>query len=297
MMPPDFLVVGAPKCGTTALCDFLGQHPDVFVAPRKEMHYFGADLVWPNRPDLDEYLAQFHGRGSARVAGEASVYYLYSQSAAREIHALNPRMRILVLLRNPVDVICSLHWQVLFNMQEDIADFELALAAEPARRRGENLPALCTKPQQLYYRAAIDFADQLGRYLDVFGAQQVHVILHDDLLREPLAVYAGVLCFLGVDATFVPELRSVNPGRAFRSRVLQQLITHPPRWLVAGSRGLRSSPALLSAWNRLSALNSRPQSAPPLRPETRARLCAEFAPGVERLSRLLGRDLNHWVMA
>src|SRR5580704_4939990 len=112
---PDCFLVGAPKCGTTAMADYLAGHPDVFMA-KKEMHVFGADLHFAShfyRRNLGAYLQEFSRRTTQGVAGEASVWYLLSGQAAAEIKAFNPEARIVIMLREPVEVLYSLYYQFL----------------------------------------------------------------------------------------------------------------------------------------------------------------------------------------
>src|SRR5215475_4862738 len=107
---PDFFIVGAPRSGTTAMSHFLGDHPDIFMA-RKEMHAFGSDLRFGRRfyrRDLQTYQAEFNVPHGRRRAGEGSVWYLFSKTAAKEIHQFNPAARILIMLREPVEMISSL---------------------------------------------------------------------------------------------------------------------------------------------------------------------------------------------
>src|SRR5580692_5743985 len=107
---PNFFIVGAPKCGTTALNHYLSAHPEIFMA-KKEMHHFGADLKFGSqffRRDRDEYLAEFaegHGR---KGVGETSVWYLFSREAAAELKAFNPEARVIIMLREPVEMVQSL---------------------------------------------------------------------------------------------------------------------------------------------------------------------------------------------
>src|SRR5947207_13310329 len=130
MRRPDFFIVGAPKCGTTAMHQFLAQHPEVFLAP-KEVHFFGADLHLENDvQDLSTYLELFADAKNEFRVGEASVWYLYSRHAAKEIKQFSAGSRIIIQLRNPVDMVHSLHSQLLFSGVEDIQDFESALRAE-----------------------------------------------------------------------------------------------------------------------------------------------------------------------
>src|SRR5882672_1680365 len=110
MRKPDCFIVGAPRCGTTAMYTYLGQHPEIFMSARKEPHFFGTDLSSPALVrDEQQYLSLFAKAQNEKRAGEASVFYLYSQRAAREIHAFCPSARIIIMLRNPVEMMYSLH--------------------------------------------------------------------------------------------------------------------------------------------------------------------------------------------
>src|SRR5437016_1845324 len=112
MRKPDFFLVGAPKCGTTAMAQYLAARPDIFMA-RKEMHVFGSDLRFgPQfyRRNLDAYLAEFEGWKDQPRGGEASVWYLLSKRAAAEIKAFNADARIIIMLRDPVEMLHSMYY-------------------------------------------------------------------------------------------------------------------------------------------------------------------------------------------
>src|SRR6188472_2624317 len=157
---PDFFIVGAFKSGTTALYDYLGQHPQVFMPFHKEPLFFGDDLTRRyGRMTREQYLSLFADAGNGQRVGEASAWYLYSRCAADEIRGFAPEAQIIVMLRNPVDVMHAQHSQLLFNAAEDITDFAEALAAEPERRRGERLPPGPIRLETLYYRESVRFAE------------------------------------------------------------------------------------------------------------------------------------------
>ena len=141
MTLPNFFIVGAPKCGTTALYAYLAQHPDVFMSDPKEPHYFGSDLDfrYRRRPSDQQYRSYFAGAGDRRRIGEGSVWYLYSECAADEIGQAVPDARIIVMLRDPVEMIPSLHSQFVYNGHEDLALAD-ALAAEEDRAQGRRIP-------------------------------------------------------------------------------------------------------------------------------------------------------------
>ncbi len=294
MPEPNFFIVGAPKCGTSSLHDYLRQHPDVFMPERKEPKYYGRDLQfdpsWCVR-DRDEYLALFADAGSARRIGEASVYYLYSRQAAEEIHRDYPDAKILIMLRDPAEMVFSLHGQFLWNCHEDIVDFEEAFAAQDDRKQGRRLPPDAVFPQGLYYSDIAAYTEQVRRYQEIFPSDQVLVLIFDDLVRDPAAVYRQVLEFLDLP-WFEASFRQVNPAKPVLMRQLNRFILQSPRLHALVSAAL---PASLRDRIRQALPRLMPGPRPPkLTPATRARLAEHFRPEIERLGALLDRDLSHW---
>ncbi|HET7520398.1 MAG TPA: sulfotransferase [Candidatus Limnocylindria bacterium] len=295
MKRPDFFIVGSFKAGTTALYHYLGQHPQVFMPFHKEPMYFGQDLdARYRRMTEDEYLALFADARPDQAVGEASPWYLYSASAAREIRDFAPEGRVIVMLRNPVDVMHAQHSQLLFNHREDIADFGEALAAEPDRRAGRRIPPGALRREALYYRHSVRFAEQLARYLEVFGRERVHVIIFEDFTRDTPAMYRGVLEFLGVDPDFAPDFEVRNENRRARSAGLQRLIFRPPGPLKRVVPWIRRFPLAHRLRDAVVAANSSPEARVPMDPELRRRLTAELAPEIAALGRLIDRDLSAW---
>ena len=137
---PDFFIVGAPRCGTTAMYEYLRVHPDVYMPLHKEPMYFGQDLTQLHvRLTERDYLALFAEARPGQRIGEATTWYLFSKTAASEIRDFSPDARIIIMLRHPVDVMYSLHRELLFYRGETIDDFAEALAAEADRREGRRL--------------------------------------------------------------------------------------------------------------------------------------------------------------
>jgi hypothetical protein len=292
---PNFFIVGAPRCGTTAMYEYLRQHPDIFMPYRKEPVYFGVDLS-KRLPYLDEegYLKLFSGGRGKRRVGEATVWYLYSQTAASEIKAFSPDAKIIIMLRDPVEMIHSLHSHWLFTSNENIADFGEALDAEPERSRGARIPATAWRPEGLQYRAVGRYAAQVKRFLDTFGSSAVKIILYDDFEAEPARVYRETLAFLEVDPDFQPDFPIVNRNKGVRSVPLQRL-THSRAFVGLMSR--LPGPVFHAIRRLLVRINIRYQPRPSLDPSLRARLAAEFAEDVAQLSTLIGRDLSAWSAA
>jgi hypothetical protein len=297
---PDFFIVGAPKCGTTALAHYLARHPDIYM-PQKEMHFFGSDLDFGRqfyRRDLNAYLAEFNRwSGQARV-GEASVWYLFSKRAAEEIKAFNPDASIVILLREPSSMLYSLYYQFLFDGNEYLPSFEEALEAEHDRGLGQRIGRLTYLPKALAYRSTAFFTEQVRRYFEIFGRERVHVIIYDDLAADTARVYRETLDFLGVSNSMDPPGRETGGTVSVKSPVLRSILNDP---LVRGTaialRRWLPRPifaAIQKVGNQIGSLNLAAVKRPPMAAALRISLQREFAPEVERLSALLGRDLTHW---
>ena len=261
----------------------------------KEPLYFGDDLTRRyGRMSLDDYLRLFHDAKPGQRIGEASTWYLYSTSAAREIREFSPDAQVTVMLRNPVDVMYAQHNQLIFNAMEPITDFGEALAAEDDRRAGRRLPEWPINVENLFYRHSVRFAEQLERYFEVFGRDRVHVMLHDDLVRDGAGVIGGYLEFLGVDASLAAPPPTANENRRVRSPRLQRFI-FMPRVLMPLAPLLRRFPYVRALRTRLLNMNSEARPRAPMDSALRRRLLDEQAPEIEKLGRLIGRDLSPWL--
>ena len=290
---PDFYLVGAPKCGTTALYEFLRQHPDIFLPETKELLYFGSDLSYPTRLSEDAFLAYYADRRDERRAGAAHTAYLQSVRAADEIRARRPDADILVMLRDPAEMLPSWHSELLYETVEDIEDFEAALDAEADRRRGLHLTRTARNSyvESLYYSDVAAFSAQVERYFAAFGRSHVLVILHEDLRSDVDATYRGALEFLAVDASFTPEFGVLNSNKVVRSRALQKL------YFASSTPGHRAARRLLPKRVRRKLLeaNVRREPRAELPAHVRRRLNALFREDVGRLGALIGRDLSGWL--
>lgn len=300
---PDLFIIGAAKCGTTSVYEYLKGHPEIYMSPAKEPRYFAPDLDSGHAHnfhygvDLERYLSLFDGATNEKRVGEASVRYIYSEDAPRLIHEFEPSARIVAMLRDPVEMIYSLHGQRLSQGSEDIADFETALAAEDERRAGRRVPA-GLHPRLSLYRDVARFGEQLDRWFDTFGRDGIHVIILEDFLRDPAGAFRSLLEFLEVDVTYRPSFARHNVGWAPRSTIVHRLTkARLPQWIawkllpaVAGEGRTRR---LVRTYQH-SQLYRRPRKRQPLRPELRRQLEEDLAPDVARLSELLGRDLAHF---
>lgn len=297
---PSFFIVGAPKAGTTSLNDYLAQYPDIFIPAAKEMHFFGADLEQKKRKEAaltrEAYLTHFSTMTDEVIAGEASVLYLKSETAAEEIRDFCPEARIIVMLRQPAELIYSLHAQLISQGDEDVEDFAAALDLEPDRKAGRRLPKGVKVPDDgLFYREVARLGSQLERYLAVFPSEQVHVIFFEDFSADPQGEVDKVRTFLGLPPAITPIDTSVrNPASRPRSRLLTRFLYHPPGWAIAMAKRLAPRGALVALRDRMRRFNDVKAQRAPMAPALRYVLTCEFEPEIAKLEALTGCDLSAW---
>ncbi|MGB7293160.1 MAG: sulfotransferase [Thermodesulfobacteriota bacterium] len=297
MRKPDFFIVGAPKCGTTAMNEYLKRHPEIFIPDRKEAHYFGTDLISPTYiRNFEEYMSLFSNVKGEKRVGEASVCYLYSQKAAKEIYEFNPQAQIIVMLRNPVEMIYSLYYQLLWSGDEDLDTFELALEAEKCRKSGKNLPKRFPSipVELLFYTQTAKFTEQLRRYFSTFGRDKVYLIIYDDFKKNPAEVYKGVLQFLGANPNAKTKFDIMNSNKNINSRLLWQIMKFPPNRILNLWRRYIPSSIRGNIIRTMNNINTNYIPRPKMKLDTRKNLQNLFKSEIEELSQLLGRDLTHW---
>jgi hypothetical protein len=255
---------------------------------QKELYFFDSDLELcgddARTHSIEQYLHFFSEAGDRKRIGEATPSYLRSKRACEEISAFSPGAQIIIMLRNPVDVMHSLHSLGRRYNTEPITSFGAALEAD-ARRTGG---------QAIGYREFTEYPSQVQRYFDLFGPANVHVIIYDDLKDDSAGVYRSTLRFLGVSLNSTSKFPIMDANRHVRNFQLQIILVRPPRWLREIGHALM--PRRLRVWVRPSLLNLNAvvRSRPPMDPQLRRRLQKEFEPKIKQLSNLLGRDLSEW---
>lgn len=292
MIVPDFLVIGAYKSGTTALHHLLRAHPGLYLPARKEPGFFA---FAGERPLFDhpaatssvreqaDYDALFAGARPGQRLGEVSPAYLAVPAACARIREAAPEVRLVALLRNPVDRAYSDYLMYRRDGLEREEDFLRALD-----HQAERDPA--TDPTSHYLDTG-RYAEQIDRYLQAFPREQLHVLLHEDLSDDHDATVRALLSFLGVDPTVdlgaqapsnvsgVPASSAMRLAYALRRRVGTRLRPVVPE-------GLK---------RRLDHQLQQRLVREPMPPEARERLIDLYRPDVTRLSTLIGRDLTAWL--
>ncbi len=283
---PNFFIVGMPRSGTTSMYTYLKQHPDIYLAVYKEPHFFCKDLTQSsyNIQDPGLYDSLFTHAGDKKCIGEGSVWYLTSKIAAKEIKKFNPLAKIIIMLRNPIGMIYSLHGLYVRTKNEDITDFPTALALQTDRMKGLSIPKTCYFPEGLFYTEVARYYQKIKRFMDIFGRENLHVVIFDDFSKDTPQAYRDTLEFLEVNPDFPAEFDLKKASRVIQPLVLQQIRhSHP---------GIRKK---LSTKLGLEAHKSPPRE--PLPPGLRSHLQSLFKPDIEKTSQLIDKDLTYWIGA
>lgn len=299
---PTFLIIGAPRSGTTMLYDELKRHPDVFFSAIKEPSFFAEEESRaipdgrkrdPVVRDLMSYVSLFSAASPDQATGEASTLYLYSPTAPFRIKQDAPNARLIAILRNPVDRAWSHFLLHRLWSYEDIPDFRQAVEAEDSREK------MGLSPHWFYRRVGL-YGEQLARYLSVFPPEQMKIFLYEDLETNPKAVIEQILRFLNLDRRFrIRRPARVNVSGYPRSQQLHAFLTQPN----AISKGL--SPFMdegarrrirTQVWDSvLTGLRQWNLQKPALEPEVRRWLIDYYREDIQRTQEILRRDLSQWL--
>ena len=292
---PNLYIVGAPKCGTTAMADYLREHPDVFVPALKEFLYFGDDIprVKPRWPE-EKYLDCFKKWGSERFGMDATPMYLYSDSARWEIKAASSEAKILIMVRNPTDMAYSMYHQLKYEGKELAETFEEALALESERTKTGYQPPNANSSTIARYTYICKVSPHIKAYLECFGEENVHVIVYDDFKQDTKDIYCQVLEFLGLDIYFPKKFGIRNSNKRSRFNAIHQISSNPPEILGTILNPFISREIRWKIRDFIKGLNNVEEARQQMNADTRSQLNDMFSEDVKNLSEVLGRDLTGW---
>lgn len=258
---PDFLVIGGQRCGTSSLYTYLGRHPDVVRSLRKEVDYFSTRFPMGHLWYQAHFPLQMRRRWRERLRGrplltfEASPSYLFDPRVPARVHRFLPEVKLVALLRNPVERAVS-HYLHNRRLGHEDLSFEEAIDREGERTAGE-LERMLEDP---WYRGRAFFrysylgrgmyAEQLQRWLELFPLDRMLLVESEEFFAQPQATFHQILAFLEMRAWYPPDFQNY------------------------------------------SRLGGRTSSQPAIKRETRRRLAEALAPQNQRLFELVGRDFE-----
>ena len=301
MALPDFLVVGAPKAGTSALHTALDQHPQLFMSKVKEPKYFLCDgppprsggpgdahsyreWIWQQQ----RYEALFEGASPGQLRGESTPFYMSSPDAMARIKDAVPHAKLIAILRDPIDRAHSNWAHMWADGLETIPDFLAACAAEESRIEAGWAPIWRYKSAGLY-------GEQIRDIYSMFRRDQVHLLRYKDVVDSPRDAINGICRFLGVSQSAVHEVQARNVGSFVAD-------SSPNKVLRAAIRAGANAGSYLppKVWRKASvpfiwALQRSPQHRPALVPAEREELLSYFESDVRLLESETGRDYSDWL--
>jgi Sulfotransferase domain len=275
MKTPNFIVVGAHKAGTSSLHAYLNQHPEIYLPPNK-----GLDLLYRRRfKELDEageYLAQFEGAEPGQILGEVSSVYLHrGREFVEKIKHLFPEVKIIAVLRNPIDrAYSNALWDRSYTQDEIHNLDQLIMTSEQFLIPG------------LYYT-------HLKNYFSCFDRDQVKILLYEDFVENPHAFFAELFGFIGVDQNFSPDM-----SKRLHSGSLQ--LSGPYRNLLMKGYSISSSvkllvPKAMRKFLRKTLYEKSRAPKPSMSNKLRLELINYFHDEVTNLKQLTGLDVSHWL--
>ncbi|HVZ80649.1 MAG TPA: sulfotransferase [bacterium] len=292
MVKPNFFIVGAPKCGTTALSEYLRNHPNVFMSSPKEPYYFDFDLKKKVQMEEKTYLKLFSNvnKNIHTAIGEASTTYLYSKVAVKAILEFNPESKFIVMVRNPIELVQSLHSQHLYAGGETILDFVEAWDLQEER---QDLSKFVFETKRFQYAEWGLLGKQLEYMLGNVNARKVMVIVFDDFQNRTKEIYEDVLRFLEVPLDGRIEFSIINENRSISNVHLQRVFARLIDFkLYMHAKFGTPEFGLL---NKFSFLYAKKNKRKKISLDVEEKLKAYYFEDVKLLSKILGRDLTAWV--
>lgn len=316
-LSPNFLIIGAAKAGTTALYHYLSQHPEIYMSRIKELNFFAFEgekynsdglvdegglkryqgLRRVSVTDLEAYQSQFKGVGDHKAIGEASPMYLYNPRTAQRIHDYKSDMRLIVILRNPVDRAHSHFSQYVLRGQEPLNHLSQAIKAEDFY-----VPNIWWGYRH-YVRLGFYYC-QLQRYFDLFSPDLIKVYLFEDLQANSNLVLQNLFQFIEVDSNLVPDTSiKHNQSLVAKNKTVHHSLSNLEVFLRSQSSANKLLRKVLptrlkkfgSDWRVNLGQKNLLKGKPPLSSAVREQLISIYREDILKLQDLIGRDLSSWL--
>lgn len=292
MKRPNFFIIGAPKCGTTSLSHWLSCHPNIFIPPEKEPHYFNLDFGPRFIKDKGSYLELYNNVEDSHLAiGEATTRYLYSRVAISEILRFSYQPKFIVMIRNPIEMAYSLHDEEVYSGNENVKDFKKAWNLQIKRSNKKNIPFFCPDHQILQYADICKLGVQLNRLLNKVKRNSVLIITLDDLKIDPRNIYLETLDFLKVkdDGRLIFPVK--NQARSHSNPFLKYLSIGLSR--IKTMSGIRYS---FGVQNLINKKNTIIRKRVKLDVDFHNALVDYFIEDIKLTESLTQKNLSHWLL-
>lgn len=306
MVKPNFLVLGAAKAGTTSLYNYLKQHPQIYLSSHREPNFWGFEGESCNSGGLaDEqgskryqflrkisitnrqlYEAQFDGVVKEKAIGEISPLYLYNPRAARRIHQYKPNIKLITILRNPVERAYSHFVYYLTRGQEPIPDFYQAIKQEEVEVKN------IWYGHRHYIRLGFYYS-QLEPYFQLFPPDSIKIYLYEEFAQNPTAMLQDLCQFLEIEQQFELDTSvKYNQSLVPKNKMLHNLLTHqsPVKNFLKKLLPPQMT-QVVQNFNQQNLVKVKPFCSP----EARNYLISIYEEDILQLQDLIERDLSDWL--
>jgi len=292
---PDFFIIGAPKTGTTSLANYLGQHEDIFFSDPKEPEYFAVNFNRRPISNIDNYLKLFNKIDSKDniLIGEGSVNYYYDINSIKNILSYNPNAKFIFMLRKPIDLVQSLHSQLVFQGEENILDFELAWKMINERKKGNKIPFLCRDSKWLFYSEWGKLGNRLENLLTVIDKDSLKIIFFEDFINNTSQIFDEVLHFLNLKNKNKIIFSTLNKRKQIKSLYIQKMV-HLMGDISMKLQNFFGIKFKFGIANFIKKINTRTSINKKINKNFRLELELFFKEDIKKLSELTGVDLKHW---
>ena len=290
LLKPNFFIIGAPKCGTTSLHNYLKSHSQITMSNPKEPHYFSKDIKNGGIRNIEKYADCFsHGKRNAIAIGESSTLYLYSRVAVQNIYNYNRDVKFITMIRNPIEIARSFHQVALKVFGEIETDFQKAWFLEKNRKSGMNIPVGCIDPKLILYGNIAKLGQQVKRLLSKISSDKIHFVLYDDFKSSTESEYIKILNFLNVDIELPHRFISYNKTHRIKNEALTKITNY-------GS-ALKKKMNIKTKFNIADKIHKMNITDDPLDhlPESfLLKMDKFFEHDITLLSKLIKKDLSKW---
>lgn len=292
----NLFIIGAPKCGTTSLANYLNQSEDILLSDTKEPHFFKGDLLGPynnyiNKIETYQNLFLKHEKKDSKYWLDASVWYYSNSKIAEEIYNYNPDAKIIFIARNPKEAIKSLFKHRVAALNEDQTDINKALELISLRKEGKAIPStLKTTQQGLFYIENYKYAEKIECFQKLFQ-NNLKIVLFEEFTSNPEELLNEIIAWLDISVwgySFNTRFNVAKPGRSQKITYFLHKISPKIKRILKRNRILQFILQQSSRFFKTKKLILEFNSI------SLKMMKKEMNGDIERFQSVIGKDLTQW---
>ena len=290
MNKPNFICIGAAKAGTTTLYDVLREHPQIYLPPVKETHFFDDTKYWEKGAKwyFDEYFSNV--QNEIAVGEMTPSYVFFEEVPSRIAETLGTNIKLILMLRNPVTRAIS-HYKMHISRGNETLPLSQAFEAEPERLKSDDYQI---RARHSYWSRGY-YSEQIQRWWDIFSKENIHIVLFEDYLKDKNAIYEGIQDFLGVEHANLEVERKSNFGGVPRSKLINHIL-YRSKFVQKLSKAIVPSETARKTVKKWLAAKNLKEGKMQMTLDLSEKEIYEkyYVEEVAKLEQLLGRDLSLW---